>query len=130
MTRNVRGRTGWCQNPTGSGYPTSPISVVPGDACSRLSTWSPRRWITTLISAEESSSQVVVVFDDALQVEGLVESLTDERLDLALDDPSRPILLAVSDNGPPMVPADTRAFMIPNPISAKDSDTPQPLASL
>ncbi len=56
-------------------------------------------------------SQVVVVFDQALQVEGLVELLTDERLDLALDDPSRPILLAVSDNGPPMVSTDTRAFM-------------------
>ena len=70
-----------------------------------------RRWITTLVSAEESSSQVVVVFDQALQVEGLVELLTDERLDLALDDPSRPILLAVSDNGPPMVSTDTRAFM-------------------
>ena len=70
-----------------------------------------RRWITTLVSAQESSSQVVVVFDQALQVEGLVESLTDERLDLALDDPQRPILLAVSDNGPPMASADTRAPM-------------------
>ena len=70
-----------------------------------------RRQIATLVSAEESSSQVVVVFDQALGVEGLVESLTDERLDLALDDPRRPILLAVSDNGPPMVSADTRAFM-------------------
>ena len=70
-----------------------------------------RRWITTLVSAQESSSQVVVVFDQALQVEGLVESLTDERLDLALDDPQRPILLAVSDNGPPMASTDTRAPM-------------------
>src|SRR5690606_37258797 len=33
------------------------------------------------------------------------------RLDLAVDDPARPILLAVSDNGPPMAAADTRAFM-------------------
>ena len=86
-----------------------------------------RRWITTLVSAEESSSQVVVVFDQALQVEGLVELLTDERLDLALDDPSRPILLAVSDNGPPMVSTDTRAFMAavaidPAPRAAIHSD--------
>ena len=69
------------------------------------------------MSAEESSSQVVVVFDDALQTEGLVELLTDERLDLAVDDPQRPILLAVSDNGPPMVSADTRAFMAAVAIS-------------
>ena len=98
-------------DPTGSGYPTSPISAAPGAACSRLSTWSPRRWIATLVSAEESSSQVVVVFDQALGVECLVESLTDERLDLTVDDPSRPILSAVSDNGPPMVSTDTRAPM-------------------
>ncbi|ETW21400.1 DDE-type integrase/transposase/recombinase [Mycobacterium gastri] len=37
--------------------------------------------------------------------------LTDERLDLDPDDPRRPILLAVSDNGPPMTAHDTRAFM-------------------
>jgi hypothetical protein len=37
-----------------------------------------------------------------LGVEDLLELLTDERLDLGPDDPRRPILLAVSDNGPPM----------------------------
>ena len=45
------------------------------------------------------------------EVEGLLELLTDERLDLDTDDPRRPILLAVSDNGPPMTARDTRAFM-------------------
>ena len=85
-----------------------------------------RRWITTLVSAQESSSQVVVVFDQALQVEGLVESLTDERLDLPLDDPQRPILLAVSDNGPPMANRHPRAYgrgrHRPAPRSALHSD--------
>jgi transposase InsO family protein len=37
--------------------------------------------------------------------------LTDERLDLAVNDPTRPILLAVSDNGAPMAAHDTRAFI-------------------
>jgi transposase InsO family protein len=40
-----------------------------------------------------------------------VELITPERLDLAVDDPARPILLAVSDNGPQMTSHDTRAFM-------------------
>ena len=70
-----------------------------------------RRWISTVVSSEESSTQVRVVFDEALAVEGLTDLLTDERLDLPLDDPRRPILLAVSDNGGPMISTDTRAFM-------------------
>ena len=51
------------------------------------------------------------MFDDAPAVEGLIDLLTDERLDPPLDDPRRPILLAVSDNGGPMISTDTRAFM-------------------
>lgn len=70
-----------------------------------------RRWIDTLVSPEETSTQVVVIFERALEAEGLLELLTDARLDLAVDDPARPILLAVSDNGPQMTSADTRAFM-------------------
>jgi len=41
-----------------------------------------------------------VVFTDALEAEGLmglVAARQDGRVDLAADDPSRPILLAVSD---------------------------------
>ena len=71
-----------------------------------------RRWIDTLVSVEETASQVVVIFERALETEGLLELLTDERLDLAADDPRRPILLAVSDNGPQMTAHDTRAFMV------------------
>lgn len=70
-----------------------------------------RRWIDTLVSSEETATQVVVIFERALEAEGLLELLTDERLDLAVDDPARPILLAVSDNGPQMTAHDTRAFM-------------------
>jgi putative transposase len=70
-----------------------------------------RRWIDTLVSVEETSTQVQVIFERALEVEGLLELLTDERLDRDTDDPRRPILLAVSDNGPPMKAQHTRAFM-------------------
>lgn len=70
-----------------------------------------RKWIDTLVSVEETATQVQVIFENALEVEGLLELLTDERLDLDPDDPRRPILLAVSDNGPPMTAQATRAFM-------------------
>lgn len=70
-----------------------------------------RKWIDTLVSIEETSTQVQVLFEHALDVEGLIELITPERLDLAADDPARPILLAVSDNGPQMTSSATREFM-------------------
>jgi transposase InsO family protein len=70
-----------------------------------------RKWIDTLVSVEETSTQVAVIFERALCTEGLVELITPERFDLDIDDPARPILLAVSDNGPQMTSHDTRAFM-------------------
>jgi putative transposase len=71
-----------------------------------------RYWIATLVSVEETSTQVRVVFDTALVDQGLDTLLTDDRLDLDVDDPDRPILVAVSDNGPPMTSHDTRAYMV------------------
>jgi putative transposase len=70
-----------------------------------------RKWIDTLVSVEETATQVQVIFERSLEIEGLLDLLTDERLDLDPDDPRRPILLAVSDNGPPMTAEATRAFM-------------------
>jgi len=70
-----------------------------------------RKWIDSLVSVEETSTQVQVVFERALIAEGLVELITPERLDLDRDDPARPILLAVSDNGPQMTSDATKAFM-------------------
>ena len=78
-----------------------------------------RKWITELVSIEETSTQVQVVFMDALEAEGLLE-LIEARQDAAAPDPLSldadvdvlpPVLLAVSDNGPQMTSADTRAFM-------------------
>jgi transposase InsO family protein len=80
-----------------------------------------RKWITELVSIEETSTQVQVVFMDALELEGLLD-LVEARQDavLADDDPSpfaaavdvlAPVLLAVSDNGPQMTSGSTREFM-------------------
>ena len=73
-----------------------------------------RKWITQVVSAEETSTQVEVGFTDALEVEGLLESVerrADGLVDLGTDDEARPILLAVSDNGPQMTSGSTRKFM-------------------
>ena len=78
-----------------------------------------RKWITELVSIEETSTQVQVVFMDALEAEGLLE-LIEARQDAPAPDPLSldadvdvlaPVLLAVSDNGPQMTSVDTRAFM-------------------
>jgi putative transposase len=73
-----------------------------------------RKWIADIVSAEETSTQVEIVFTDALAVEGLlalVEARADGPVDLTVDDPARPILLAISDNGPQMTSGSTREFM-------------------
>ena len=73
-----------------------------------------RKWIADIVSAEETSTQVEIVFTDALAVEGLlalVEARADGLVDPTVDDETRPILLAISDNGPQMTSGSTREFM-------------------
>ena len=73
-----------------------------------------RKWIGHIVSAEETSTQVQVAFTDALAAEGLlaqVEARQDELVDPSVDDERRPILLAMSDNGPQMTSGSTREFM-------------------
>jgi putative transposase len=73
-----------------------------------------RKWLADIVSAEETSTQIEIVFTDALQGEGLmalVEARADGLVDISVDDPSRPILLAISDNGPQMTSGSTREFM-------------------
>lgn len=84
--------------------------------CARLAVFGivdvvSRYWIDTLISVEETSSQVKVLFAQALQDQGLLDLLTPERIDLPAENPHRPILLASSDNGPQMRSDSTREFM-------------------
>ena len=73
-----------------------------------------RKWIADIVSSEETSTQVQIVFSDALAAEGLLEAVearADGRVDPSVDDESRPILLAVSDNGPQMTSGSTREFL-------------------
>ena len=73
-----------------------------------------RKWIGEIVSAEETSTQVQVLFTDALAAEGLlplVEARQDRLVNPTVDDESRPIMLAMSDNGPQMNSGSTREFM-------------------
>ncbi|MGO9500009.1 MAG: integrase core domain-containing protein [Streptosporangiaceae bacterium] len=85
-----------------------------------------RKWITTLTSAGESSTQVEACFLAALDAEGLLDE-ADARATAALreaiasadqdqvhqlaGDGQLPLLLAISDNGPQMRSVSTREFM-------------------
>ena len=74
-----------------------------------------RKWITEIVSAEETSTQVEVAFTAALEAEGLLDAVDarhdDGTVDIDTDDQTRPILLAVSDNGPQMTSGSTREFL-------------------
>lgn len=80
-----------------------------------------RKWIAEVVSIEETSTQVQVVFMDALEIEGLLELVEARQdappadtfpFDAAVDEAAPPpILLAVSDNGPQMTSGSTREFM-------------------
>jgi transposase InsO family protein len=74
-----------------------------------------RKWITEVVSAEETSTQVEVGFTQALEAEGILEEVearhADGRVDLSVDEETRPVLLAVSDNGAQMTSGSTREFL-------------------
>lgn len=70
-----------------------------------------RKWIGHLLTADESSTPVKPLFAEALEREGILDLLTPDRLDLDVDDPRRPVLLAWSDNGPQMISGSTREYM-------------------
>src|SRR5215212_2478076 len=94
-------------------HPSKRVAVAVLDIVSR-------KWLASLVSAEETSTQIEVCFTDALTAEGL-DQLLDHQL-LArlragevdpddLDDEAVPVLLAMSDNGPQMRSHTTREFM-------------------
>ena len=85
-----------------------------------------RKWIATLVSAEETSTQVEVCFLAALESEGLLEVIDErdteqlrqallsgqpEAIEQAVGEGQVPLLLAVSDNGPQMRSHSTREFL-------------------
>jgi transposase InsO family protein len=78
-----------------------------------------RYWLTTLVSAQETSLQVEVAFINALRSAGLehlidldtLQLLRTGQISLTDLDHRSPVLLAVSDNGPQMRSHDTRQMM-------------------
>lgn len=70
-----------------------------------------RKWIATLVTQEESSTQVQVIFDAALDAEGLSAEIERRALSPVESDAQLPILLAVSDNGPQMTSGTTAEYM-------------------
>lgn len=85
-----------------------------------------RKWLATLVSVEETSTQVESVFCDALESEDLLDiswdhGSADLRVALANGDRDTidqlaatgdvPLLLAISDNGPQMKSVSTREFL-------------------
>jgi putative transposase len=74
-----------------------------------------RKWLTHLVSSEETTTQVQAAFTTALESEGLLEralALAETgRVDPDADDGVTPLLLAVSDNGSQMIATGTRRFM-------------------
>jgi len=74
-----------------------------------------RKWLTHLVSVEETHTQVQNAFTAALDTEGLLDAALQRagtgRVDPDVDDGLSPILLAVSDNGSQMIARDTRKFM-------------------
>jgi transposase InsO family protein len=79
-----------------------------------------RYWLSTVLSPEETSTQVQSAFIAALEADGKSWLLDDADLDLAQqlacglvpeNDERVPLLLAVSDNGPQMTSSKTAQFM-------------------
>jgi transposase InsO family protein len=72
-----------------------------------------RKWVHHLVSTEETSTEVAAVFTAALDAEGLLVAglAVAGSVPIDVDDHRRPILLAVSDNGPQMTSGSTREFM-------------------
>lgn len=70
-----------------------------------------RKWLGTLVTVEESATQVQVLFTAALDAEGLWARIEARHAGRPLDDDDAPILLAMSDNGPQMRAGSTREFL-------------------
>lgn len=85
-----------------------------------------RKWIETVCSVEETSTQVEVAFTQALETQNLwaaadaaatddlIRALADgdqKQIDDVIASGHRPLLLAISDNGPQMTSHSTREFL-------------------
>lgn len=71
-----------------------------------------RKWLTEIVSVEETSTQVEAGFTAALEAEGLFDVIDARHDDPGTGEQERtPVLLAVSDNGPQMTSGSTREFL-------------------
>ena len=72
-----------------------------------------RFWIETLVTTEQTSTQVQLLFSSALESQGLLdtEGRPLRRPYPSAEDQEGPVLVAWSDNGPEMKAGDTRTFM-------------------
>lgn len=72
-----------------------------------------RKWISTVVAAEETSIQVELGFTRALEAEGIYLLLDqrEEQTAAGMHGPHLPVLLAMSDNGPQMRSGATEEFM-------------------
>lgn len=77
-----------------------------------------RKWLATVVSAEETATQVEVLFTEALDTEGLWPAV-EARPGAREGDTGEPILLAMSDNGPQMRAGTTREFLALCSIAAR-----------
>ena len=90
------------------GYDLSAFPAAGTDALAILDLVS-RKWIDTMLCPQATGVQVRLLFTRALEAEGLMQQVLD-----AAEQPAeerRPVLLAVSDNGPQMTSGSTREFM-------------------
>ncbi|WP_206792521.1 integrase core domain-containing protein [Amycolatopsis sp. MtRt-6] len=71
-----------------------------------------RKWLATVVSAEESATQVEIAFTRALVEDGKEYLLDELACGVVPDNDERvPVLPAVSDNGPQMTSKATAVFM-------------------
>ncbi len=75
-----------------------------------------RYWIGYLLTSEMTSTQVQLLFAQALEDQGLIDRASGVLLGpdgqpLSRNDDGAPVLVAWSDNGPEMTSGDTREFM-------------------
>jgi transposase InsO family protein len=90
------------------GYDLTSFPTAGTDALAILDLVS-RKWIDTMLCPEATGAQVRLLFTRALEAEGMMQQVL-ERADQPAED-RRPVLLAVSDNGPQMTSGSTREFM-------------------
>jgi transposase InsO family protein len=105
-------------------YDFTHFSGLPGWCAIAILDVVSRKWLSTVVSPEETSTQVEVAFTRALVADGKDHLLEDPALLAELhggtvpEDDRLPVLVAISDNGPQMTSRQTAAFLAGARIAA------------